>query len=146
MPDTLQPDLVLAVEDGLTRSVRFFRRILKEEANARDLTQAQYNALRQMLADGEQRMSELAHQLELTNGAATGLVERLEARGLVVRTVAPDDARGVMVRVTPEGERVVDEVLAAIKVAIARALTSLSVAERHMAVGGIQALAEALGA
>jgi DNA-binding MarR family transcriptional regulator len=143
-PDQLPTDLVVVLEEGLTRSVRYFRRILKDEANARDLTQAQYNVLRQVAQDGPQRMSELAAMLELSNGATTGLVERLEARTLVTRGAAPGDGRGVVVSLTPEGARVVEEVLRAVKTAIARALAALSVPERHMALGGIQALADAL--
>lgn len=144
MPQTLETDLVAVLEDGLTRSVRVFRHILKEEAYARELNQTQYNALRQIAQEGDQRMSELAAFLELTNGATTGLVERLESRGLVVRAAAPEDARGVVVRLTPAGQRVVDEVLQAVKRAIAAALGILSIPERHMAVGGLHSLAGAL--
>jgi DNA-binding MarR family transcriptional regulator len=88
MADSFPSDLVEGLEEGLTRSVRFFRRILKEESRVRDLTQAQYNVLRELQQEGPQRMSELANVLELSNGATTGLVERLEARKLVARQAA----------------------------------------------------------
>lgn len=146
MPDSLHTDLVALVEDGMTRSVRFFRRIIKEESQTLDLTQPQYNALRELQFIGEQRMSDLATLLELTNGATTGLVERLEARGLVERASAPGDGRGVVVRITPEGRRCVEQVLGAVKLAMADALSALDTAQRHMAVGGIQALANMLEA
>jgi DNA-binding MarR family transcriptional regulator len=144
MQDSLQTDLVVVLEEGLTRSYRFFRRILKEEASAHDLTQAQYNVLRELQLEGPKRMSELAAVLELSNGATTGLVERLEARKLVARSAAPGDGRGVVVSLTPEGQRLLEVVLRAVKAAIALALANLSVPERHMALGGIQALADVL--
>jgi DNA-binding MarR family transcriptional regulator len=136
--------LIGPLEEGLTRTFRVFRRILKEEADARELSQAQYNALRQLAQEGEQRMSELAGFLELSNGATTGLVERLEARGLVARAAAPGDGRGVVVRLTPAGQGVVDAMHQAIQRAIAGSLERLSLPERHMAVGGLHALAVAL--
>jgi DNA-binding MarR family transcriptional regulator len=144
MADSFPSDLVEGLEEGLTRSVRFFRRILKEESRVRDLTQAQYNVLRELQQEGPQRMSELANVLELSNGATTGLVERLEARKLVARQAAEGDGRGVVVALTPEGRQLLEEVQREIKAAMARVLGALSVPERHMAVGGVQALADAL--
>ena len=93
------PAMTRRLEEGLLRTLRYFRRVLTAEAQARDLTQAQYLALRHLAEAGELRMSELATHLELTNSATTGLIERLDARGLVARRPDPDDGRAV--RVTP---------------------------------------------
>jgi DNA-binding MarR family transcriptional regulator len=50
----------------------------------------------------------------------------------------------VVVALTPEGRQLLEEVQREIKAAMARVLGALSVPERHMAVGGVQALADAL--
>jgi DNA-binding MarR family transcriptional regulator len=138
--------LTRVLEESLTRTVRIFRRILAVEAQARELTHAQYTALRHLVETGEQRMSDLAAYLELTNSATTGLIGGLDARGLVARRPDPEDGRGVRVDITPAGRKVVGELLEAVRRSLACAFDRLPDPLRHMAVGGVIALAESLEA
>ncbi|MPS26427.1 MAG: MarR family transcriptional regulator [Alcaligenaceae bacterium] len=48
----------------------------------------------------------------LTSGAVTNRIDRVQARGLVVREPDPNDRRGVIVRLTPEGKALADEAIA----------------------------------
>ncbi len=50
-------------------------------------------------------MSELSHRLMVTNGNVTGLVDRLAREGLVTRSVAHNDRRTQVVRLTSAGRR-----------------------------------------
>ncbi len=59
---------------------------------------------------GDVPMSRLADLLDVSLSNATGLVDRMEERGLVERVRVPDDRRVVLVRVAAEGVRVRDEV------------------------------------
>ena len=52
-------------------------------------------------------MSAIAKKMGHTTAAASGLVARLENLGYVVRSVAPDDRRKVMVCITPKGSALV---------------------------------------
>jgi DNA-binding MarR family transcriptional regulator len=45
-----------------------------------------------------------------TSGAMTNRLHRLEAAGLVERRPDPQDGRGIVVRLTPRGLKLVDEV------------------------------------
>jgi DNA-binding MarR family transcriptional regulator len=51
-------------------------------------------------------MSELAGQLHCDSSNVTGIVDRLESRGLVERQPAPHDRRVKMLVLTDEGQRV----------------------------------------
>ena len=51
------------------------------------------------------RMEQLARAAALSSSAATRLVTRLEDRGLLRRTVCPDDRRGIYSELTPKGSR-----------------------------------------
>ena len=52
-------------------------------------------------------MSAIAQKMGHTTAAASGLVDRLENLGYVMRSVARDDRRKVMVCITPEGSALV---------------------------------------
>ena len=54
-------------------------------------------------ADQPLRMSEMAERLVLSRGGTTKVIDRLEAAGLVERSMDPTDRRALMVSVTPEG-------------------------------------------
>ncbi|NLY76107.1 MAG: MarR family transcriptional regulator [Firmicutes bacterium] len=45
----------------------------------------------------------LANRLNLENSSMTGLLDRLERKGLIVRKPNPNDRRGILIFLTPEG-------------------------------------------
>lgn len=70
-----------------------------------ELAPQQMIALR-MLGSGPRKMSELAQALFCDNSNVTGIVDRLEERGLVRREAAEGDRRVKLLVLTKEGERV----------------------------------------
>jgi DNA-binding MarR family transcriptional regulator len=52
----------------------------------------------------------------LSSAGITSRIDRLERRGLVRRLDDPDDRRGVIIELTDEGQRVVDEAVAALAI------------------------------
>ena len=55
----------------------------------------------------------LAKRTELSSGAMTNRLDRMEEAGLVKRVADPDDRRGVLVELTKEGHRLWEEGLSA---------------------------------
>jgi MarR family transcriptional regulator, organic hydroperoxide resistance regulator len=74
-----------------------------------DLAPQQMIALR-MLGSGARKMSELAQSLFCDNSNVTGIVDRLEERGLVIRESAKGDRRVKLIVLTKEGERLRKEI------------------------------------
>jgi DNA-binding MarR family transcriptional regulator len=70
-----------------------------------DLAPQQMIALR-MLGAGPRKMSELAQALFCDSSNVTGIVDRLEERGLVRREAAEGDRRVKLLVLTKEGDRV----------------------------------------
>src|SRR4051812_14798972 len=68
-----------------------------------ELAPQQMIALR-MLGSGPRKMSDLAHALFCDNSNVTGIVDRLEERGLVRREAAEGDRRVKLLVLTDEGE------------------------------------------
>jgi DNA-binding MarR family transcriptional regulator len=74
-----------------------------------DLAPQQMIALR-MLGAGPRKMSELAQSLFCDNSNVTGIVDRLEQRGLVRREAAEGDRRVKLLVLTKEGEKMRHEI------------------------------------
>jgi MarR family transcriptional regulator, organic hydroperoxide resistance regulator len=71
-----------------------------------ELSPPQVMALRQLDPDEPKPMSELAMALRCDNSNVTGIVDRLEDRGLVERQPAAHDRRVKMLSITPRGVEV----------------------------------------
>ncbi|HET7139811.1 MAG TPA: MarR family winged helix-turn-helix transcriptional regulator [Arthrobacter sp.] len=56
------------------------------------------------------RLNELNDHVLLSQSSLSRLVERLEKRGLVVRMAAPNDGRGVLLKLTDEGAALQKEI------------------------------------
>src|ERR671934_1125519 len=94
---------------GLSRR---FHRALDETLADFGLDYAEYKLLGLLSREGEVYRSspgKLARVMELSSGAMTNRLDRLEQAGLVRRLPDPDDRRGVLVELTPKGHTVWNE-------------------------------------
>jgi DNA-binding MarR family transcriptional regulator len=103
------PDIDLEVEGIVDRIGGLNRRIKKgmEAVVAEfDLTLSDWHALSRLRLATDHRSSpgELAADLELSSGAMTSRLDRLEEQGFVRRLSDPKDRRGVVIELTPEGK------------------------------------------
>lgn len=73
-----------------------------------DLTAAQLRTLLLLYTKGASRMTEVAAVLGVTMATATGVIDRMVERGVVVRESDPDDRRLVLCRISPQGEEMVN--------------------------------------
>lgn len=80
----------------------------------------------------------LARASQLTTGAMTNRIDRLEARGLVARATDPADRRGVNVRLTDRGRQLTDAAIEARLAAANEQLEALSVPERKAVSEGLR--------
>ena len=76
-----------------------------------DLSPSQFNILKLLSADREMTQIELSRHLITHRSNVTGLVHRLEKRGLVTRNPVPGDRRAYHVKLTPAGQRLLGEIL-----------------------------------
>jgi DNA-binding MarR family transcriptional regulator len=79
-------------------------------SRAAGVTQQQYQALLAIKTWPEKTMTmkDLAEQLLLTHHAAVQLVNRLAKAGMAERAASHADGRSVLLKLTPEGETLVD--------------------------------------
>jgi len=73
-------------------------RMLHAMSIGSDLNPSDFQCYALLRIDGPMSPGEIAQWLRLATGSVTALIDRLEARGLVVRDRHPDDRRKVIVR------------------------------------------------
>lgn len=83
---------------------------LASQSSRPPLPWAQARLLSTIEDKGEARISELACLDHCSQPTMTTQVRRLEDAGLVSRTVDPDDARAVRIRITEEGRKTLAQV------------------------------------
>jgi DNA-binding MarR family transcriptional regulator len=77
-------------------------------------------------ADGSLPMRGLAESLDVSQASATGIVDRMEQRGLVERQRDPDDRRVIRVVLDPAGRRLIEGMAAERRGHLARILEELT--------------------
>ncbi len=90
--------------------IRRFLRFSKDLLISEDLTPDQYQALlaiRASAADRKLSIRDLAEQLQVRHHSTVGIVDQLVSRAAVVRQVAPDDRRKILLSLTEKGEELV---------------------------------------
>jgi DNA-binding MarR family transcriptional regulator len=87
-------------------------------------------ALGHLYADGPLTPTDLSGRLHVTSASVTGLVDRLEAGGLVSRSPYPNDRRRVLVAITDAGTAAIDPAFTLFEQAIGDASRDCDEAER----------------
>ena len=103
--ESLEAEVFLNVLRTATTLVRDLVEVLRPF----DLTQPQYNVLRILRGAGAAGLpcGEVGERMVSRDPDVSRLLDRMEGRGLVVRTRAPADRRVVTARITPDGLRIV---------------------------------------
>jgi len=94
---------------GFRHAVRAFLHFSEEAAAEAGLTGRHYQALlilRGWTSDEPATINDLAQQLFLKHNSTVGVVDRLEAEGLLAREPSSVDRRKVGLRLTPRGSKV----------------------------------------
>ncbi|HEX6701635.1 MAG TPA: MarR family transcriptional regulator [Gaiellaceae bacterium] len=109
------PALDPAVEGIVDRTMgisRRLKRMLEETLADYDLTYGEWQVLGSLRQAGppyRRSPGRLASRTELSSGAMTNRLDRLEKAGLVERSPDPDDRRAVLVELTPKGKKVYED-------------------------------------
>lgn len=73
-----------------------------------DLTVAQLRVLLILHTEGASRMSTIATSIGIALSTATGIVDNLVKKGLVIRKADPEDRRLVICSLSPEGQETIN--------------------------------------
>jgi MarR family 2-MHQ and catechol resistance regulon transcriptional repressor len=88
----------------LAECLQSFERFSGESVRQCGLTHAQFDIIATLGNTPGMSIKELGDKTLITKGTLTGVIDRLEAKGLVARERSSDDKRSFFVRLTPAGE------------------------------------------
>ena len=119
----------LSPVDGLAQLSFLIHGMLEHRAAEHDLSMIQTRLLG-VLRDRRPTMNELARLLGLDKSSVTGLVDRAERRGLVMRVPSVTDRRAVLVGLTDDGRSLVSQAAASFEGDISELLDRLPARDR----------------
>ena len=109
LEDLRLPEIDLTVEGIVDRIMGISRRIkrsMDETLSDFDLTWGEWTVLGSLRKSGHASPGELARQHELSSGAMTNRLDRLEEAGLIRRVPNPEDRRAIVIELTEAGDKV----------------------------------------
>jgi DNA-binding MarR family transcriptional regulator len=136
-PEPAERRILIAVRRVIRAVDQHSRRLMEQHG----LTGPQFAALQELNRVGITLAGELARALQMSQPTLTGILDRLERRGLAARSRNGADRRTVQVAITDEGKRVLRETPSALQEGVRRELAKLDEWERTMMLATLQRLA-----
>jgi len=128
---------VSSVDEELATLLPLLSRELHRSAfpkiRAAGLTNAQFWILKWISVAGPFSLTGLANYLQISSPTVSAVVDGLVKRGLLARTRTEEDRRAVELRVTPKGERLLEELNRESARVAARAAADISAADKRVA-------------
>src|SRR6266850_5065530 len=114
----------------LMKAHRTLERLATRSIESSEAGLSDFAVMEMLLHKGPQPVNAIGRRVELTSGAITTAVDRLESRGLVTRKAHPSDRRARIVQLTAAGEQKAAKIFAGHKAAMDVAASALSKTER----------------
>jgi DNA-binding MarR family transcriptional regulator len=130
-PPTVEPtsEVGSPFEDSILRSLRRITRAIdlhsRQLIEQIGLTGPQVLCLRLLVQHQTMMPTELAKEMSLSPATITGIIDRLEARGLLSRDRSQEDRRTVKLAVTPAGREAIKSVPSVLQECFAQRLREL---------------------
>jgi MarR family transcriptional regulator, 2-MHQ and catechol-resistance regulon repressor len=124
----------------LARCHRALNQIAERSIEEAGLCLTDFAALEALLHKGPLTITEIHSKVPLALGSMTAAVDRLEEKGLIIRTAARDDRRAKVLKLTPEGRRVVEAAFRRHAAELEAAMVVLNASEKRQLHGMLKKL------
>jgi DNA-binding MarR family transcriptional regulator len=128
IPSEIKPE-VDAILEAAVYLYTESRRVTKEVARRAELTGPQLTVLKMLEGVGDLSLSELSERIRAQNSTVTGIIDRMEREGLVIRARSTEDRRVVHIRLTDKGAKIAREIAVEPMEIFRNALECLSASE-----------------
>ncbi len=125
---------------NLVSAYQAFERYSAPDVKAMGLTTTQFDVIATLGNQPPMTCKELGEKTLVTKGTLTGVLERLEAKGILERKLNPEDARSQMIGLTKEGQVLFEKVFPAHLQHLQKAFSKLSEKELSEVTKSLQAI------
>lgn len=132
----------LALMRDLVRTYQAFYAYDEEHIRQLGLTVPQFDVICTLGNTSGLMMGQIAEKTLVTKGTLTGIIDRLESKGLVRREVPPENRRCFIVVLTPKGQQMFEEIFPAHITYLKQRLSMLSSEEMQQIQTALQRLRE----
>jgi DNA-binding MarR family transcriptional regulator len=116
----------LPVLRNLVSAYQAFERYSAPDLRSMGLTMTQFDVIATLGNQPPMTCKELGEKTLVTKGTLTGVLERLETKGILERKLNPEDARSQMIGLTIEGQKLFEKVFPAHLMHLNQAFQKLS--------------------
>ncbi len=113
LPQTTAQEPSLTSVRALVRAYQAFSSYSETFVRQYGLTPAQFDVIATLGNTQGLSMGDIGEKTLITKGTLTGVVDRLEQKGLVTRETPPENRRSVIVQLTAEGQALFEQVFPA---------------------------------
>jgi MarR family 2-MHQ and catechol resistance regulon transcriptional repressor len=131
-PQTAAQEPSLATVRALARAYQAFSSYSETFVRQYDLTSAQFDVIATLGNTQGLSMGDIGDKTLITKGTLTGVVDRLEKKGLVRREIPPENRRSVVVHLTAAGVVLFEQVFPAHIADIKHHLETLDASELEL--------------
>lgn len=114
---------------------------MTEKLSVFDITPVQYAVLYCLWENDKRSPKEIAERLKLENSTISGILERMEKKGLIERSISKEDRRYIQVMLTEKGANLKDAVLTAVEEVNNEVMSVFSDNDREMLKSWLRLLA-----
>jgi DNA-binding MarR family transcriptional regulator len=139
-------EIGLRVVTTIRRIMRAIDLYSRQLAKNYQLTGPQLILLKEIKRLGEAPIGELAKNINLSNATRTGIVDRLEKRGLAKRNRNGKDRRQVNVQITAEGVAILEKAPSPLQDRFLAELGGLDLTERQIILDSLEKIARMMNA
>ena len=130
----------LPVLRNLVSAYQAFERYSALDLRSMGLTMTQFDVIATLGNQPPMTCKELGEKTLVTKGTLTGVLERLERKGILERKLNPEDARSQMIGLTIEGQKLFEKVFPAHLMHLNQAFQKLSPGQMKELQGSLRAL------
>ncbi len=136
----------LEIIDNLRRVFQAINEYSKTAEKTTGLTGPQLWAVKLLACTSPLRVSDLARLMYLHSATVVGIIDRLEAKGLVSRTRSTEDRRSIELHLTELGQAIAAQAPEVAQALLIKGLDTLSDEQFHQVEEGMKLVVQLLGA
>ena len=140
----IEKDLGLKILMDLRKITRAIDLNSKKLSSETSLTAPQVVSLIAVYHHGALTLAEIAEQVHLSSSTMVGIIDRLEAKNLVIRERSKTDRRQVLIRITDEGQKMAKKSPLPLQEKLIESLSKLSEAQQRNLAKALELLVKML--